>query len=82
MIIRAGEVKKRGVKVFDEALRNADEVVINIRGKDKYVVMDIERYKELRRKELDIAYMEVMNDIKNGRYHTDIERHIKEIENV
>jgi len=82
MIIRAGEIKKRGVKAFDEALSNADEVVINIRGRDRYVVMDIERYKELRRKELDIAYMEVMDDIKNGRYHTDVEKHIKEIENV
>ncbi len=82
MIIRASEVKKRGVKVFDEALRNQDEVVINIRGEDRYVVMDIERYKELRRKELDIAYMEVMDNIKNGKYHTDVEKHIKEIENV
>ncbi len=82
MIIRASEVRKRGVKVFDEVLRNQDEVVINIRGEDRYVVMDIERYKELRRKELDMAYMEVMDDIKNGKYHTDIEKHLKEIENV
>ncbi len=81
-MISASEVKKRGVKIFAEALEKADEVTINVRGKNKYVVMSIERYEELRAKELDALYSEIMEDIKNGKYHTDIEKHIKNIENV
>ncbi|WP_457560998.1 hypothetical protein [Caminibacter sp.] len=44
--------------------------------------MNIERYNELREKELELAYKEAIEDYKNGRYHTDIEKHLKEIENL
>ena len=82
MVISANEVKTRGVSIFDEMLDKFSEVIINFRGKKKYVVMDYERYKGFREYELDKAYQEAMKDIENGDYHTDIERHIKEIENV
>ena len=82
MTISANEVKKRGVSVFDEMLKKFNEIVITFRGKKKFVVMDIKRYEELRMKELELAYKEVMEDYKNGNYHTDIEKHLKELENV
>ncbi len=82
MTINANEIKRRGVSVFDELLKKFNEVFITFRGKKKYVVMNIERYNELREKELELAYKEVMEDYKNGNYHTDIEKHLKEIENV
>ena len=82
MIISANEVKQRGVSVFDEILDKFSEVIINFRGKKKYVVVDYERYKKFREYELDRAYQDAMEDIKNGDYHSDIERHFKEIENV
>ncbi len=68
MIVTANEVKKRGVSLFDELLKKFDEVVVNFRGKNKYVVVDIERYKRLRAAELEMAYQEVMRDYKNGDY--------------
>jgi prevent-host-death family protein len=68
MIISANEVKKRGVSIFEELLKKVDEVIITFRGKKKYVVMDIERYNELREKELELAYKEVMEDYEKGNY--------------
>ena len=68
MTISANEVKKRGVSVFDEMLKKFSEIAITFRGKKKYIVMDIKRYEELREKELELAYKEVMEDYKNGDY--------------
>jgi len=82
MTVSANDVKKRGVSLFGELLEKWDEVIINFRGQKKYVVMDIERYKELRALELDRAYAEVMKDYKKGNYHTNVEKHLAEIADV
>ena len=65
-MIAASEVKRRGVSVFEEILEKFSQTVISVRGEKKYVVMNIERYEELRAKELDLAYKEVMEDVANG----------------
>jgi len=81
MTVSANEVKRRGVSLFGELLEKWDEVIINFRGQKKYVVMDIERYKELRALELDKAYAEVMEDYKKGNYKVlTAEEHIKNLE--
>ena len=82
MVINANEVKKRGVSIFGELLKKFDEVVISFRGKKRYVVLDIKRYEELREKELELSYQEVMKDYKKGNFHTDIQKHMQEIDNV
>jgi len=80
MVISASEVKTKGVSLFGSLLSKFDELIINVRGKDKYVVIDIERYKEFRKNELDIAYMKTMQDIKEGNYKTQTAlEHIKEL---
>lgn len=68
MIINANEVKTKGVSLFGQLLEKFDELVINVRGKEKFVVLDIERYKEFRANELDLAYLKAMEDIKDGNY--------------
>ena len=68
MIINANEVKTKGVSLFGQLLEKFDELVINVRGKEKFVVLDIERYKEFRANELDLAYLKAMQDIKEGNY--------------
>jgi len=68
MTVMANEIKTKGVSIFDSLLDKAEEIIINVRGKNKYVVVDIERYKELRALELDKAYQDSMKDIKEGRY--------------
>ena len=82
MTVTANDVKQRGVSLFGELLEKFDEIVVNVRGKKKYVVMDIERYKELRALELDNAYREVMADVERGDYHTDVQKHLAEIADV
>jgi prevent-host-death family protein len=70
MTVSANEVKTKGVSLFSNLLEKFDELIINVRGKDKFVVLDIERYKELRANELDVAYMQTMQDIKEKNYKT------------
>jgi len=80
MTISANEVKTKGVSIFDGLLEKFDELIINVRGKNKYVVLDIERYKELRENELDMAHARTMKDIKDGKYKTQTAlEHIQEI---
>ena len=83
MNITANEVKTKGVSVFGDALKQADEVVINVRGKNKYVVLDIDRYNHFRANELDILYIQAMQDIKNGDYKTQTaEQHIQYVNDL
>ena len=80
MIITANEVKIKGVSIFENLLNKFDELIINVRGKDKYVVIDIERYKKFRENELDIAYLKTMQDLNAGNYRTQTaSEHIKEL---
>ncbi len=80
MTISASEVKQKGVSIFDDFLDKSDEVIINVRGKEKYVVLNIERYKRFREQELDLAYMQTMQDIESGNYKVqNAKEHIEEI---
>lgn len=82
MTISANEVKTKGVSLFSNLLQKVDELIINVRGKDKFVVLDIERYKELREHELDLAYLESIQDINNNNYKIQsVKEHIAEIKN-
>lgn len=83
MIISANELKTKGVSILDSLLKNVEEVVVSVRGKNKYVVVDMERYEYLRECELEHAYREVQEDIKNGRHKTQTaEEHIAELRNA
>jgi prevent-host-death family protein len=82
MTISANEVKTKGVTLFGNLLEKFDELIINVRGKDKFVVLDIERYKELRANELDLAYIQTMQDIQNKNYKSQsAKEHIQELLN-
>ena len=78
-MITASEVRKKGFSFIDKLLKKYEEVVISFKGKKKFVVMDIDRYNELRKNELELAYKEVMEDYEKGNYHTDLEKHLKNI---
>ncbi len=79
MIVSANDIKTKGVTLFDKLFESVSEVIINVRGKNKYVVIDIERYKQLRELELDRLYEETMSEIKEGKYTTDVEEHLREV---
>ena len=80
MTVTANEVKIKGVSLFDKLLKKADELFINVRGKEKFVVLDLQRYKELREKELDLAYFQTIEDLKDGRFKEQtIKEHLDEL---
>lgn len=83
MRVTANEVKQKGVSIFDTLLAKAEEVFINVRGKERFVVVDIERYKELRALELDAAYQNALSDIKNSNFKKlTASEHIDELKNA
>jgi PHD/YefM family antitoxin component YafN of YafNO toxin-antitoxin module len=65
--ITANELKTRGVSAVEEHLGNADEVFVSVRGKEKFVIMSVEKYASLREFELDQAVREAQADYKAGR---------------
>ncbi|MBY0540844.1 MAG: prevent-host-death protein [Arcobacteraceae bacterium] len=82
MIINANEIKTKGVSIFANLLEKFDELIINVRGKNQYVVIDIERYKELRANELDLAYLKSLQDIEKGNFKVlSAKEHIDELRN-
>lgn len=69
--LTANELKTRGVSAVEEGLKHDDEVVISVRGQQRYVVMDIEKYNQLRELELVAAIAETRVDYDAGRYTTE-----------
>ena len=78
--VTANELKTRGVSIVEEHLETEEEVVISVRGQDKYVVMGLEKYARLREFELDAAIQEARADYQAGRVNTEsVDKHIKRI---
>jgi PHD/YefM family antitoxin component YafN of YafNO toxin-antitoxin module len=81
MVIPANELKIKGVSVIETMLEKLDEVLISIRGKNRFVVVDMQRYNYLRECELERALKEVEEDIENGRSRVlSAEEHFKELD--
>jgi PHD/YefM family antitoxin component YafN of YafNO toxin-antitoxin module len=80
--IIAGEVKKRGVSAFSEALEETDEAIITVRGHSRYVVMTVEKYNQLRELELTQAVRETRADYEAGRISDkSVEDHMQRLDN-
>jgi len=78
--VTANELKTKGVSVVEERLKTEDEIIISVRGQDKYVVMSLEKYSRLREYELDLAVQEARADYEAGRVITEsIDEHMKRV---
>ena len=83
MVIPANELKIKGVSVIESMLEKLDEVLISIRGKNRYVVIDMNRYNYLRECELEKALRDVQEDRANGRSRVlSAEEHFKELDDA
>jgi len=79
--IKANDLKSRGVSVLETALENQDEAVISVRGKPRFVVMDIEHYERLREAEIHSAWQEARTAISQGDYmEVSAEEHIARLQ--
>lgn len=78
--ITANELKTKGISVVENALQSDDEAIITVRGKDKYVIIDMNKYNKLRDYELEIALLEARADVAKGRVlRESVEAHMKRI---
>ncbi len=83
MVVAANDLKIKGVKIFENLLQSFDEVLVSVRGKNKYVVVDIDRYEQLRELELEHALREVRAEIAAGKGRTmTAQEHLDDIEHA
>ena len=67
-VVTANDLKTKGISDIERLLRDAQEVIISVRGKPSYVVMDIAHYDHLRECEIAAAWSQVREDVAAGRY--------------
>ena len=67
-VVTANDLKTKGISDIERALQDAQEVVISVRGKPRYVVMDIAHYDFLRECEIAAAWAQTRDDVATGRY--------------
>ncbi|MBQ0718612.1 MAG: type II toxin-antitoxin system prevent-host-death family antitoxin [Gammaproteobacteria bacterium] len=78
--LTANELKTKGVSAVEARLKVDEEVIITVRGQDRYVVMDVEKYARLRECELSIALQEARADVDAGRYVTEsVAEHMRRV---
>lgn len=76
MVVMANDIKTKGVSIFDSLFEKFSEVIISVRGKNKYCVIPYDEYEEYRAYKLEKAHQEVMEDISNEKYHTSTKKHL------
>jgi len=65
--LSANDIKVKGVSAIEAALQNQAEATITVRGKDKYVVMEVAQYNYLRECEIEAALAQTQADMSAGR---------------
>jgi hypothetical protein len=79
--ISANELKTKGVAAIEAMLTESSEAIVSVRGKDRYVVMEIARYNYLRECELEAALAETRADVAAGRFvQESAEAHLARLE--
>ena len=66
--ISANELKTKGVAAIEAVLADHAEAIVSVRGKDRFVVMELAHYHHLRECELDAALAQTRADLAAGRF--------------
>jgi PHD/YefM family antitoxin component YafN of YafNO toxin-antitoxin module len=66
--ISANDLKTKGISAIEAELAHQPEAIISVRGKDRFVVMEIGHYHYLRECELEAALAETRADLAAGRF--------------
>jgi len=67
--LTANELKTKGIAAIEGVLAERPEAIISVRGKERFVVMEIAQYHHLRECELEVALAETKADIAAGRFN-------------
>ena len=66
--LSANDLKTGGIAAIEAALAGQPEAIISVRGKERFVVMDVAHYHYLRECELDAALAQSQADLAAGRF--------------
>ena len=66
--LTANDLKTKGVAAIESILAEHSEAIVSVRGKERFVVMDIAQYHYLRGCELEAALAEARADLAAGRF--------------
>ena len=66
--ISANDLKTKGVAAIESVLAEHAEAIVSVRGKDRFVVMDMAHYQHLRECELEAALAQTRADMAAGRF--------------
>lgn len=81
LYVSAGDLKKRGVSFLDDIVEKQGGAIITVRGKSKYVVIDMNAYNRFREYELEAALAETKKDLAEGNFvEESVNDHIKRIQ--
>lgn len=81
--ISANDLKTKGIAAIEAALGESPEAIVSVRGKDKFVVMEIAQYHYLRECELDAALAQTQADLAAGRFVKESpEAHLARLDNL
>ena len=81
--LTANDLKTRGVAAIEAMLAEQPEVLISVRGADRYVVMELAHYHYLRECELAAALAESQADLAAGRFVVEsAEAHLARVANL
>lgn len=81
--LTANDLKVRGIAAIEDVLAGQTEATISVRGKDRFVVMDVAQYHYLRECELEAALAQSRADVAAGRAVTETAaEHIQRMERL
>lgn len=80
--VSASDLKKKGISLFDDIVGEQEGAIVTVRGKNKYVVLDMNTYNRFREYELEAALAETKKELAEGNFvEESVEDHIKRIKN-
>ena len=65
--ISANDLKTKGIAAIEAILADHSKAIVSVRGKGKFVIMEIAQYNYLRECELEAALAETRADLATGR---------------
>ena len=81
--ISANDLKTKGVAAIEAMLAQHSEAIVSVRGKDRFVVMEIAQYNYLRECELEAALAETRAGLAAGRFvQESAEAHLARMEKL
>lgn len=81
--LTANDLKTKGIAAIEAALSEHPEAIVSVRGKDKFVVMEIAQYHYLRECELEAALAETRADVAANRFVKESPvAHIKRVKKI